>query len=101
MIRIEDLHVRFRTESGEVHAVRGISIDVAAGEFYTLLGPSGCGKTTTLRIVAGLEVADAGTVHFGDRVIVDTENRISLTPEKRRVGMVFQSYAIWPHMTVE
>ena len=82
-------------------AVDHLTLDVNDGEVVTLLGPSGCGKTTTLRIVAGLEIADTGTVHFGSRTIVDTDQRICLTPEKRRVGMVFQSYAIWPHMTVE
>ena len=82
-------------------AVDHLTLDVNDGEVVTLLGPSGCGKTTTLRIVAGLEIADTGTVHFGTRTIVDTDQRICLTPEKRRVGMVFQSYAIWPHMTVE
>lgn len=85
----------------DVPAVDDLSIDVHEGEFVTLLGPSGCGKTTTLRMVAGLETADSGSIHFGDRTVVDTEKGVSLTPDKRRVGMVFQSYAIWPHMTVE
>ena len=98
-VRLEGLSKTY--PGSDVPAVNDLTLDIRDGEVVTLLGPSGCGKTTTLRIVAGLEVADAGTVHFGDRVIVDTENRISLTPEKRRVGMVFQSYAIWPHMTVE
>ena len=82
-------------------AVQGLSLKVHDGEIVTLLGPSGCGKTTTLRIVAGLETADAGTIHFGDRPIVDVARRLSLAPDKRRLGMVFQSYAIWPNMTVE
>jgi len=82
-------------------AVKGLDLEIHDGEIVTLLGPSGCGKTTTLRLVAGLETADAGTIHFGDRVVVDTAKGISLPPDKRRVGMVFQSYAIWPHMTVE
>jgi iron(III) transport system ATP-binding protein len=81
-------------------AVDGLSLDIHDGEIVTLLGPSGCGKSTTLRIVAGLETADAGSIHFGDKQIVITERGMSLSPEKRRVGMVFQSYAIWPHMTV-
>ena len=62
MIRIENLHVRFTSDAGEVHAVRGITIDVAEGEFYTLLGPSGCGKTTTLRCLAGLETPTSGRI---------------------------------------
>jgi ABC-type Fe3+/spermidine/putrescine transport system ATPase subunit len=80
--------------------VDDLSLDIHDGEIVTLLGPSGCGKTTTLRIVAGLERADAGSIHFGDKAVVITERRLSLSPEKRRIGMVFQSYAIWPHMTV-
>jgi ABC-type Fe3+/spermidine/putrescine transport system ATPase subunit len=81
-------------------AVDGLSLEVQPGEFVTLLGPSGCGKTSTLRIVAGLEEADTGTVHFGHRVIVDTARGFSVRPDKRRLGMVFQAYAIWPNMTV-
>jgi ABC-type Fe3+/spermidine/putrescine transport system ATPase subunit len=67
----------------------------------TLLGPSGCGKTTTLRMVAGLETVDRGSIYFGDRAVVVTSRGFSLPPEKRDIGMVFQAYAIWPHMTVE
>src|SRR5215467_7503764 len=81
-------------------AVRDLSFDVHDGEIMTLLGPSGCGKTTTLRMVAGLEVPDAGDIYFGDRPVVMTSRRLCLPPDKRNVGMVFQSYAIWPHMTV-
>ena len=82
-------------------AVDGLSFEIADGEVFTLLGPSGCGKSTTLRIVAGLEVPDEGSIHFYDKPIVLTDQGYSLPPEKRNVGMVFQSYAIWPHMTVE
>ena len=81
-------------------AVDNLSLDIHDGEIVTLLGPSGCGKSTTLRIVAGLEQADAGSIYFGDKAVLITERGLSLGPEKRRVGMVFQSYAIWPHMTV-
>jgi len=81
-------------------AVRDLSLDVYDGEILTLLGPSGCGKTTTLRMVAGLETPDAGDIFFGDQVVVMSSRRLSLPPNKRNVGMVFQSYAIWPHMTV-
>ena len=66
----------------------------------TLLGPSGCGKTTTLRMVAGLEKPDEGDIFFGDQAVVMTSRGLCLSPDKRNVGMVFQSYAIWPHMTV-
>jgi ABC-type Fe3+/spermidine/putrescine transport system ATPase subunit len=81
-------------------AVQDLSLDVHDGEIVTLLGPSGCGKTTTLRIVAGLEVPDEGDIFFGERAVVVSARRLCLPPDKRNVGMVFQSYAIWPHMTV-
>ena len=98
-VHIEGLWKTYRN-AGEP-AVRDLALEIHDGEIVTLLGPSGCGKTTTLRLVAGLETADAGTIKFGDRAVVDIEKRISLPPDKRHVGMVFQSYAIWPHMTVE
>jgi ABC-type Fe3+/spermidine/putrescine transport system ATPase subunit len=85
---------------GTSPAVKNLSIDVLDGEILTLLGPSGCGKTTTLRMVAGLETPDAGDIFFGEEAVVMTSRRLSLPPNKRNVGMVFQSYAIWPHMTV-
>ena len=81
-------------------AVKDLSLDVYDGEIVTLLGPSGCGKTTTLRMAAGLEVPDTGDIFFGDTAVVITSRRLCLPPDKRNVGMVFQSYAIWPHMTV-
>jgi iron(III) transport system ATP-binding protein len=83
-----------------VPAVQDLSVDIAEGEILTLLGPSGCGKTTTLRMVAGLEVPDDGNIYFGNTEIVVTSKRLFVPAEKREVGMVFQSYAIWPHMTV-
>jgi iron(III) transport system ATP-binding protein len=82
-------------------AVHDLSLEVFDGEVVTLLGPSGCGKTTTLRLVAGLEVPDAGSIHFGDRPVVMTSSDLFVRPHLRNVGMVFQSYAVWPHMTVE
>jgi iron(III) transport system ATP-binding protein len=85
---------------GASPAVKDLSLDVLHGEIVTLLGPSGCGKTTTLRMVAGLETPDAGDIFFGEQAVVISSRRISLPPNKRNVGMVFQSYAIWPHMTV-
>ena len=100
MIRIEDLHVTFHTDSGDVHAVRGISIDVAAGEFYTLLGPSGCGKTTTLRCLAGLERPTSGRILIDGSAVYDSALDITVPPHRRDIAMVFQSYAIWPHLTV-
>jgi len=85
---------------GRSPAVQDLTLDVQQGEILTLLGPSGCGKTTTLRMVAGLERPDAGDILFGDEAVVMTTKRIFMPPDKRNVGMVFQSYAIWPHMTV-
>jgi iron(III) transport system ATP-binding protein len=85
---------------GKVRAVDGVSFEVAAGSLVSLLGPSGCGKTTTLRLVAGLETPDAGEVYVGTRLLTSAARGVFLPPEKRRMGMVFQSYAIWPHMTV-
>jgi iron(III) transport system ATP-binding protein len=80
--------------------IRDIGFEVAAGEFYTLLGPSGCGKTTTLRSVAGLEEPSGGRVTLEDRVIFDFAKGIFVPANERRLGMVFQSYAVWPHMSV-
>lgn len=85
----------------QARAVDALSLDIEDGEVFTLLGPSGCGKTTTLRMVAGLETPDEGDIRFGGREIVASSRRFRLPPDKRDVGMVFQSYAIWPHMTVE
>ncbi len=100
MIKIENLRVRFDSDKGIVDAVRGVTINVKAGEFYTLLGPSGCGKTTTLRCLAGLERPTGGSISIGDTVVHDTDQGTSVPTHKRDIGMVFQSYAIWPHLTV-
>jgi iron(III) transport system ATP-binding protein len=100
MISIRNLHVHYETEQGRVHAVRGINVEVQQGQFYTLLGPSGCGKTTTLRSVAGLETPDEGEISIGDEMVFSSSQRIAVPPYKRDIGMVFQSYAIWPHLNV-
>ena len=81
-------------------AVDAIDLEVHTGEFLTLLGPSGCGKTTTLRMVAGLEQNSSGRIAIGEEIVSDAQERFFMPPERRRLGMVFQSYAIWPHMTV-
>ena len=97
-VRLEGL---WKTYPGNSQpAVKDLSLDVCDGEIVTLLGPSGCGKTTTLRMAAGLEVPDFGDIFFGDTAVVMSSRRLCLAPNKRNVGMVFQSYAIWPHMTV-
>ena len=100
MIRIRDLRMTYRSSGAEHAAVRGVSIDVEDGKFYTLLGPSGCGKTTTLRCVAGLERPDSGEIVIGGNTVYASGRNIWVEPHNRNIGMVFQSYAIWPHMTV-
>jgi ABC-type Fe3+/spermidine/putrescine transport system ATPase subunit len=85
---------------GPVVAVNDVSFEVAENEFFSLLGPSGCGKTTTLRCVAGLETANAGTIEIGGRTVYSSAERMDVPPNERGIGMVFQSYAVWPHMSV-
>jgi ABC-type Fe3+/spermidine/putrescine transport system ATPase subunit len=85
---------------GPVTAVDNVSFKVEQGEVVTLLGPSGCGKTTTLRMVAGFEKPNGGEIEIAGRMVVATNRRVNVPPERRDIGMVFQSYAIWPHMTV-
>ena len=85
---------------GAMKAVDSVDLAVEHGEFLTLLGPSGCGKTTTLRMVAGLERNDTGTIVIGGRMVSDASADHFVPPDQRKLGMVFQSYAIWPHMTV-
>lgn len=85
---------------GNVPAVRGVSFNVLPGEQLTLLGPSGCGKTTTLRAIAGLEKPTAGEIRIDGTTVYSSERGINIRAEKRGLSMVFQSYAIWPHMTV-
>src|ERR1700720_4265053 len=81
-------------------AVDGVSFTVPAGEIVVLLGPSGCGKTTTLRCVAGLEHATGGTISIGGRLVSSPHDGVMVPARQRGIGMVFQSYAVWPHMTV-
>ena len=85
---------------GEAAAVDSVSLSIRRGEIFTLLGPSGCGKTTTLRLVAGLEQPDGGEITLRDRVVASVARRLFVAPNRRNLGMVFQSYAVWPHMTV-
>lgn len=89
-----------RKAFGGIPALQGISFDVPLGSTVSLLGPSGCGKTTMLRSIAGLETPNAGRISIGDTIVFDSERMIDLPSEKRQIGMVFQSYAVWPHMTV-
>ncbi len=96
MVELDHLSKHFGTEL----AVNDVNLTVAEGEFVTLLGPSGCGKTTTLRCIAGLERPDGGEIRIGGDVVAAPARGIYLAPEDRNIGMVFQSYAVWPHMTV-
>ena len=100
MISVRDLEKSFAGTRGEVRALRGVSFEVGKGELFTLLGPSGCGKTTTLRCIAGLEQPLSGEIRIDDKPVFSAADGTFIAPERRNIGMVFQSYAIWPHMTV-
>ena len=95
-VRIEHVFKRF----GDVTAVNDFDLTVKDGEFVSLLGPSGCGKTTSLRMIAGFERATEGEIYIGDHCVSSSTKNTFVPPEKRDIGMVFQSYAVWPHMTV-
>ncbi len=95
-ISVQSLVKKFDAQT----VVHGISFEVARGEFVSLLGPSGCGKTTTLRCIAGLEDANAGVIRIGDNLVSAPDDAVLVPAHERQIGMVFQSYAIWPHMTV-
>src|SRR5688500_10072958 len=85
---------------GDFQAIQQLDLDVREGELMTLLGPSGCGKTTTLRMIAGLEMPSAGRIELAGRPLNDVAAAVAVPPEQRGMGMVFQSFAVWPHMTV-
>ncbi|GIE28735.1 ABC transporter ATP-binding protein [Actinoplanes italicus] len=95
-VRVSQLYKTF----GDVTVLHEVDFTIRDGEFFTLLGPSGCGKSTTLNCIAGLEKPTGGTITVGDTTFVDSTAKIFRTPEERNLGMVFQSYALWPHMTV-
>jgi iron(III) transport system ATP-binding protein len=97
ILEVSDLHKQFAIGRP---AVAGVSFVVPAGEIVVLLGPSGCGKTTTLRCVAGLEHPTGGSISIAGRVVSQPARGIAVAPRHRELGMVFQSYAVWPHMTV-
>ena len=100
-LQVESLVKKFSGEGHDLAAVNGISFQVPKGRLFTLLGPSGCGKSTTLRCIAGLEKPEGGVISVNGQVQVNTAEKVFVPPHKRGIGMVFQSYAIWPHMTVE
>jgi iron(III) transport system ATP-binding protein len=101
MLRVERLTKIFDNSTDQMAGgIRDANFALDAGTFFTLLGPSGCGKTTTLRCIAGLETPDDGVISVDGRALFDAAARVNVPVERRAVGMVFQSYAIWPHMTV-
>ncbi len=101
MLRVEGLYTEYPNERGEiVRAAQDVTFTVPEGQLFTLLGPSGCGKTTTLRSIAGLERPRVGEIAVNDRVVYSSAKGVFVAPNRRGFGMVFQSYAIWPHMTV-
>jgi iron(III) transport system ATP-binding protein len=100
MIKLTGLTKRYPGRTVTANAVEGLDLDIPEGKLVALLGPSGCGKTTTLRMIAGLERNDRGTIEIDGKVASDPSRGIFVGPDKRPIGIVFQSYAIWPHMTV-
>ncbi len=101
MLSVRNLNTEYKTQKGPpVKAAQDVCFEVPKGMFFTLLGPSGCGKTTTLRSIAGLERPVSGEIEVNQRIVYSSARGIFVPPNKRNFGMVFQSYAIWPHMTV-
>jgi iron(III) transport system ATP-binding protein len=99
-LTVRNLAKTFASRQEVVQVIKDVSFTIEPGQFFTLLGPSGCGKSTTLRCIAGLEKGDRAYIEVGGRVLVDTETGAFVAASERDFGMVFQSYAIWPHMTV-
>ena len=99
-LRLRHIAKQFRTLRGSVAAVRDISLDIGDGEFFVFLGPSGCGKSTLLNLVAGLEKPSAGKILFDEKAVADGQTNVFLPPRDRNVAMVFQSYALYPHLKV-
>ena len=100
MLTVRELAKAYQTADGRVRAIHGVNFDVAEGELLALVGPSGCGKTTTLRCIAGLERPDGGEIRIAGQIACDAAAGVHQPPYEREIGMVFQSYAIWPHLDV-
>ncbi|MCR2811390.1 MULTISPECIES: ABC transporter ATP-binding protein [unclassified Microbacterium] len=98
---VSGLEKTFTTKDRTVHALRGIDLHIADGEYVVVLGPSGCGKTTLIRCISGLEAPTSGRIGLKDLVVFDASSGADIKPNKRNVGLVFQNYALWPHMSVE
>ena len=99
-VTFRSLRKTFFTLRGKVEALKGIDLEIGQGEFFILLGPSGCGKSTTLNLTAGLERPTAGEIHFAGKIVSSPEKKIFVSPKERNVAMVFQSYALYPHLNV-
>jgi iron(III) transport system ATP-binding protein len=99
-IRLRNLSKDYMSEGKRITALANLDLTVPANRIFTLLGPSGCGKTTLLRCIVGLEMPDSGEITIGGEIVFSKEKRIFVPPEKRGLSMVFQTYAIWPHMNV-
>jgi len=100
MISVQGLTKQFLAGSGTVAAIKNLNLEVAEGEFFVIVGASGSGKTTLLRSVAGLEVPDKGTIRIAGQTVSSDDPPAWISPQQRKLGMVFQSYAVWPHLTV-
>ena len=100
-VSLKNIRKKFYTiRRGTVEALKGINLEIEAGKFFVLLGPSGCGKSTLLNIIAGIERPTEGEIHFEEQIVVSAERKVFLSPRERDVAMVFQSYALYPHMSV-
>ena len=99
-IRIKDLNKNYFSEGKTIVALSTVHLTIPANKIFTLLGPSGCGKTTLLRSIVGLEIPDSGEISIGDEIVWSKDRGIFVPPERRGLSMVFQTYAIWPHMSV-
>ena len=99
-IRIRGVSKHYYSEGRTIKALDDVDLTIAADQIFTLLGPSGCGKTTLLRCIVGLEAPDTGEISIGGQIVWSKDRNISIPPERRGLGMVFQTYAIWPHMNV-
>ena len=99
-VSLKNISKSFATARGVVRAVQDLTLEIERGEFFSLLGPSGCGKTTTIRCIAGLENPDEGDILLGDELVFSRAKNRMIPVYQRKIGMVFQSYAIWPHMNV-
>src|SRR5574342_849803 len=100
MISIKGLIKEFPVSSGKVAAIKDLSLEVTEGEFFVIVGASGSGKTTLLRCLAGLEIPERGEIRIAGRVVSSDDPPTWIPSQERKLGMVFQSYAVWPHLTV-